>query len=72
MTAAEPLTPQSIDIISNERYVDGYPHAEWARLRREAPVFYYDQHVNNPFWAVTRHADIVKLSRDPARLRILG
>ena len=69
MAVAEPLTPQSLDIISNEHYVNGYPHEEWARLRREAPVFYYDQHVINPFWAVTRHADIVKISREPSLFR---
>jgi len=58
----------TIDIISNERYAEhGYPHEEWALLRREAPVWWNDRHVTLPFWAVTKHADIVALSKQPRR-----
>jgi cholest-4-en-3-one 26-monooxygenase len=61
------LSLHEIDIISNERYVDGYPHEEWELLRREAPVWWNDRHVTKPFWAITRHADIVSLSKQPQR-----
>jgi cholest-4-en-3-one 26-monooxygenase len=61
---------ETIDIISNDRYAQhGYPHAEWAFLRREAPVWYNERHVRYPFWAVTRHADILALSKQPERFR---
>ena len=56
----------SLDFISNDTYArNGYPHAAWARLRREAPVYWNTQHVSNPFWAVTKHADIVWISKQP-------
>ena len=55
-----------LDFISGERFArDGYPHAEWARLRREAPVFWTERPDCISFWAVTKHADIVALSRQP-------
>jgi cholest-4-en-3-one 26-monooxygenase len=60
------LTLDSIDIINPDLYVQrGYPHAEWALLRREAPIHYYQRPDVDPFWAVTRHADIVNVSRQP-------
>jgi cytochrome P450 len=45
----------------------GYPHDAWARLRREAPVRWYERGAGIPFWAVVSHADVVAVSRDPAR-----
>src|SRR4029450_3680939 len=41
----------------------GYPHAEWTWLRRHAPVFWYDRPRFDPFWAITKHADIIELSK---------
>ena len=59
----------TIDIISPDLYQQkGYPHEEWALLRREAPIYWYDRTAGEPFWAVTRHADIVTLSKQPRRL----
>jgi cytochrome P450 len=43
----------------------GYPHAEWRTLRREAPLEHFDVAGWPPFWAVTRHADIVEISKQP-------
>jgi cholest-4-en-3-one 26-monooxygenase len=60
------LTLDSIDILNPDLYVQrGYPHEEWALLRREAPVHYYQRPDVDPFWALTRHADIVNVSRQP-------
>jgi cytochrome P450 len=59
----------SLDIISNDTYArNGYPHAAWTRLRREAPVYWYEHDVKVPFWAITKHEDIVRLSRQPHEL----
>ncbi len=59
---------ESIDLFSPDVYAaEGYPHADWARLRREAPVFWYPRNKVQPFWAITRHADIVWISRQPER-----
>jgi cytochrome P450 len=55
-----------LDIISPDGFAaNGYPHAAWARLRREAPIHWNTKHVLNPFWAVTKHADIVWISKQP-------
>jgi cytochrome P450 len=44
---------------------NGYPHAEWTWLRRHAPVFWYERSNVDPFWAITKHADIVELGKQP-------
>ena len=44
---------------------NGYPHDVWARLRAEAPVAYIEPPGHPPFWAVTKHADIMKVASQP-------
>jgi cytochrome P450 len=62
------LSLDTIDIISNDTYAqNGYPHEAWALLRREAPVHRYERDVKVPFWAITKHEDIIKISRQPRR-----
>jgi cholest-4-en-3-one 26-monooxygenase len=56
----------SLDIVSNETYEqNGYPHDAWAQLRREAPVYRYERPGVTPFWAVTKYADLVYVSKNP-------
>jgi cytochrome P450 len=43
----------------------GYPHPVWDRLRREDPVHWFDRTSGRPFWAITKHADIVTISKRP-------
>ena len=58
------LSLDTIDIHSTHLYVSrGYPFAEWDLLRREAPVFWYEREGIDPFHAVTRHADILTVSK---------
>jgi cytochrome P450 len=58
----------TLDIASPEHYEkNGYPHREWAYLRRHAPVFWYERSNVDPFWAITKHADIIELSKQPTR-----
>ncbi len=43
---------------------EGYPWGEWDRLRREAPVLWYEPPGDyDPFWSITRHADILTISK---------
>ncbi len=57
-------TLATLDIHSTDRYVrEGYPWREWDLLRREAPVFWYEREEMAPFWAITRHADVLEVSR---------
>jgi cholest-4-en-3-one 26-monooxygenase len=56
------------DLVDPVRYAQrGYPHDVWTRLRAEAPVAYIDAPGYEPFWAVTKHADILRVSAQPQR-----
>ena len=56
----------SLDIFNADRYVaEGYPWQDWDVLRREAPVFWYERPDTPPFWAITKHEDILRISKDP-------
>ena len=60
--------PSDFNIIHPDDYAaHGYPHHIWTRLRREDPVHWWDRTEGVPFWAVTKHADIRWLSRQPKR-----
>ncbi|HEX4490876.1 MAG TPA: cytochrome P450, partial [Acidimicrobiia bacterium] len=57
-----------LDLVDPARYAQrGYPHALWTQLRAEAPVAYIEAPGYRPFWAVTKHADIVKVASQPER-----
>ncbi|EMD23741.1 cytochrome P450 [Amycolatopsis azurea] len=53
------------DLGDPDTYQDGFPHALFARLRRESPVVWCPEPATDGFdggpglWAVTRHADVV-------------
>ena len=60
------LTLENIDLHRPARYeTHGFPWAECQLLREQAPVFYYERDDIEPFWAVTRHADITLISDNP-------
>ncbi len=43
----------------------GIPHDVWTRLRAEAPVARVEAPGYEPFWAVTKHADIMQIASQP-------
>jgi len=47
-------------------FADGAPHALFARMRAEAPVCWQTEPAGPGFWALTRHADVLAVSRDSA------
>ncbi len=60
------LTLHNLDITDTDLYVErGYPWKEWDLLRREAPVFWYERPGFEPFWAITKYADIAWISKNP-------
>jgi cytochrome P450 len=62
-----------LDLVEPSRYAQrGRPYALFAAMRREAPVAYCAPADYEPFWAITRHEDIVAISRDPARFSNAG
>ena len=63
------LDLDTLDIATPEHYErNGYPHAEWTYLRKHAPVFWYARDNVDPFWAITKHADIIEISKQPDEL----
>ncbi|WP_437546396.1 cytochrome P450 [Sorangium sp. So ce367] len=60
------MTPQTVDILDPDLYLAGAPHDRFEILRREAPVHWHPEPAGRGFWAITRHADVARISRDPA------
>jgi cholest-4-en-3-one 26-monooxygenase len=55
-----------LDLVDPARFAkNGYPYETWAKLRAEAPVAYIEPPGYPPFWAVTKHADIVHVATKP-------
>ena len=54
----------AIDIYDPGLYTEAVPYDSFRRLRQEAPVYRHPHPDGGFFWAVTRHADVVKVSRD--------
>ncbi len=67
---AEPRIPQGFDFTDPEIYVHRVPEAEFAELRRAAPVWWNAQERGSGgfddegYWVVSKHADIVEISRN--------
>ena len=56
------------ELISASRYAaGGYPFEAWKTLREHAPVYPVRPPRGLPFWAITRHADVADISRQPDR-----
>ncbi len=57
-----------LDLVDPARFArNGYPDAVWTRLRAEAPVAYFEPPGYQPFWAITKHADVVDVASQPVR-----
>lgn len=52
------------DITSHDTYTSGFPHAAFARMREEDPVSWVSENDGSGFWAITKHADVIEVSRD--------
>ena len=65
---APPAGVDPMDLVEGSRFAArGYPHELWAQLRAEAPVCWFEPEGWTPFWAVTRHADIQFVAKQPDR-----
>jgi len=55
-------------LVDSERSArEGYPHELWTRLRAAQPVAYFAPPGYEPFWAITKHADVLEISKQPLR-----
>lgn len=52
-------------LVDPSRYGDGPPHDTWTQLRRDAPVMWCEIDGFEPFWALTRQAEIRFVSTHP-------
>ncbi len=60
------LSFDKLDVISHASYKDGPPYELYRQLRAEAPVIRcrgMEPMYTDEFWAITRHADVVEVSR---------
>jgi cytochrome P450 len=60
------MKPGSVDVLDPDLYLSGAPHDRFEILRRQAPVYWHPEPDGRGFWAITRHADVARVSRDPA------
>jgi len=57
-----------LELVDPDRYARrGYPHDVWTRLRAEEPVAYFTPEGYEPFWAITKHADVMEIAKQPLR-----
>ena len=54
-----------IDLLSSASFAHGQPHEQFRWLRENDPVHWHDEPEGAGFWAVTRHADVKAVGRDP-------
>ncbi len=65
MTRHRPMV--RVDLTDPDLWQRGVPHDEFRRLRSESPVAWSENPSGHRgFWVVTRHQDLVAISRDPA------
>ncbi|MFF4349647.1 cytochrome P450 [Streptomyces sp. NPDC001530] len=72
MSVARETAPPVPDVFDPRRYADGVPHAAYRTLRDHHPVAWQREPevlgwpAGPGFWAVTRHADVVRVLKDSA------
>ena len=69
------MKPGDLDLSNPDSFADGFPHAYFRMLRREAPISWnpikpkaanvQGMALERGFWALSRHADVIEVSRDP-------
>ena len=54
----------NIDIYNPDNYTHGIPHDQFAWLRQNAPVYRHPHPDGGDYWVISRHADVVEVSRN--------
>jgi cytochrome P450 len=61
-----PVPLSQVDLTDLDAFARNEAWGQFDTLRREAPVFWNPERApNSGFWAITRHADIVEIGKDP-------
>lgn len=58
------LMNQKIDVYDPDHYTQGIPHEQFEWLRENAPIYWHDHPAGHGYWVVSKHADVVTVSRD--------
>jgi cholest-4-en-3-one 26-monooxygenase len=53
-----------IDVYNPDNYTAGIPHSQFAWLRSNEPVFWHSHPAGHGYWVVSKHADVLAVSRD--------
>lgn len=53
-----------IDVYNPDNYTRGIPHEQFAWLRENAPVYWHEHPDGGGYWVLSKHADVVEVSRD--------
>jgi len=53
-----------IDVYNPDNYCQGIPHEQFAWLRENDPVHWHEHPDGGGYWVVSKHADVVAVSRD--------
>ncbi|MGX6510834.1 cytochrome P450 [Rhodococcus sp. SJ-2] len=66
------MTTSHIDLKNPDLYTQGIPHAFFDDLRRQCPVYWQPEDDGPGYWAVTRHNDVIGVSRDTTFSAAMG
>ena len=56
------------NIVHPKDYAErGYPHEIWDWMRANDPVYWWENNDGDPFWAITKHADITTIGKLPEK-----
>jgi len=55
---------EDINVYDPDAYVVGVPHQQFKLLREQSPVFWHAHPDGGGYWLVSRHEDVMMVSRD--------
>lgn len=55
---------EEIDVYNPDNYIRDVPHEQFKILRNEAPVYWHSHPDGGGYWIVSRHKDVMSVSRD--------
>ncbi|MGD0117078.1 MAG: cytochrome P450, partial [Candidatus Binatus sp.] len=61
-----------LDLTNLDLFLAGDPHSVWKELRAADPVHWTERQNKRGFWSITKHADALRVYRDPATFSSRG
>ncbi len=63
------MITDDVDLMDPQIFSQGFPHGYFQALRERPGLYHATDHAGNPYWHVTRHADVSAVSRNPSLFR---